>query len=992
MTAIHETAYPRLKPHPTPDELEKNFRPTKEEFLLMEDSTHYTAAENKLGFMVTLKSFQCLGYMVNIANVPESIIAYIRQAIGVSDNVDLAHYSPSTKKRHRKVILKYLNISDASKKQRGYMKERALKSASFKENLADIINDMIETLIKERFELPGFVVLERLARAARALVNTQLYEQITNGINDEAKIFLDTLFDTSLSPDSASSGWAFLKEEMKSPSTNNVKEFVTDLDQLKAWQAKAPATINQIPAHRLEQFVDEAMALDSADMKNLKPAKRYALAVTLLHFKLASRLDDIATVFIRWMRKMRHEAKTALDEYTLSKKNETDNLVNILHGVLLASNNPGTPSERLTAIDLSLPENKEDIIEQCERYLAHSGDNYLPFMIKLYQNKRYVLLRLLEQISLQSASRDKSLEHAVTFILKNRHNKHKTYSIVASEFDQLNWLSEKWFNFVTKQKRDDENMDVNKKNFELAVFNALAEEINCADMFLLGANHYDDPNKPLISWEEFDVQVDNYCNLIKQPSKPSEFISSLQNQHYEAAKKTDSGFLINEYLSIENGEPILKRALSKKEDKAVTSFVELVSTRMPLTNVVDVIIDIEQWIAVSQEFKPLSGYDSKIKDYGMRFVATSFSYGCNVGPVQAERCLQKYTRKQIAWLFNHHVTDYRLSKASEKVINTYNQFELPKAWGTGETGSVDGTHWNVYTNNLLAEHHIRYGQYGGIGYYHVSDQYIALFSNFIPCGVYEATYIFDGIIENESDIQPKTIHGDTGAQSEVVFAFAYLLAIQLMPRIRNFKHLKYYKPVMGEGIIFEHIDAIFTNDKIDWSFIEAHYHDMLRVVMSIQTGRIKASTILRKLCGQSRKNKIYQAFRELGRVIRTMFLLNYIGDIELRRTIQAATCKSEEFNNFIDWVAFGREGSIQDNLRGNQKKTINFGRFVANAVMLHVVANMTNVINALIAEGMVVTQEMLNALSPYHTGHINRFGIFYLSMDKEKLSVEYRLS
>ena len=221
---------------------------------------------------------------------------------------------------------------------------------------------------------------------------------------------------------------------------------------------------------------------------------------------------------------------------------------------------------------------------------------------------------------------------------------------------------------------------------------------------------------------------------------------------------------------------------------------------------------------------------------------------------------------------------------------------------------------------MLAEHHIRYGQYGGIGYYHVSDQYIALFSNFIPCGVYEATYIFDGIIENESDIQPKTIHGDTGAQSEVVFAFAYLLAIQLMPRIRNFKHLKYYKPVIGKGIIFEHIDAIFTNDKIDWSFIEAHYHDMLRVVMSIQTGRIKASTILRKLCGQSRKNKIYQAFRELGRVIRTMFLLNYIGDIELRRTIQAATCKSEEFNNFIDWVAFGRDGSIQDNLRGNQKK------------------------------------------------------------------------
>ncbi len=55
----------------------------------------------------------------------------------------------------------------------------------------------------------------------------------------------------------------------------------------------------------------------------------------------------------------------------------------------------------------------------------------------------------------------------------------------------------------------------------------------------------------------------------------------------------------------------------------------------------------------------------------------------------------------------------------------------------------------------------RYGGYGGIGYYHVSDKYIALFSHFIPCGVYEAVYILDGLINNQSVIQPDTLHGDT---------------------------------------------------------------------------------------------------------------------------------------------------------------------------------------------------------------------------------------
>src|SRR3546814_9106689 len=83
--------------------------------------------------------------------------------------------------------------------------------------------------------------------------------------------------------------------------------------------------------------------------------------------------------------------------------------------------------------------------------------------------------------------------------------------------------------------------------------------------------------------------------------------------------------------------------------------------------------------------------------------------------------------------------------------------------------------WSVYEQNLLSEYHIRYGGYGGIGYYHVSDKYIALFSHFIPCGVHEAVYILDGLLANRSDIQPDTVHGDTQAQSFPVFGLAHLL-------------------------------------------------------------------------------------------------------------------------------------------------------------------------------------------------------------------------
>lgn len=77
------------------------------------------------------------------------------------------------------------------------------------------------------------------------------------------------------------------------------------------------------------------------------------------------------------------------------------------------------------------------------------------------------------------------------------------------------------------------------------------------------------------------------------------------------------------------------------------------------------------------------------------------------------------------------------------------------------------------------------------------------------------------------------------------------------------------------------------------------------------------------------------AFRELGRVIRTLFLLKYLNEPELRRTIHATTNKSEQFNDFAQWLMFGGDGIIAENLRHEQRKVIKYNQLVANMVILH---------------------------------------------------------
>ena len=111
--------------------------------------------------------------------------------------------------------------------------------------------------------------------------------------------------------------------------------------------------------------------------------------------------------------------------------------------------------------------------------------------------------------------------------------------------------------------------------------------------------------------------------------------------------------------------------------------------------------------------------------------------------------------------------------------------------------------------------------------------------------------------------------------------------------------------------------------------------DMLRVALSIKAGHVMPSTVLRRLATDSRKNKLYFVFRELGRVVRTIFLLRYLSSVELRHTIQAATNKSEAFNRLVQWVCFGGDGVIAENVRDEQRKFIKYNHLVANLLTFH---------------------------------------------------------
>jgi len=994
---MERTAYPRFKRSLTAKDLAEVYTPTPQERFLAYRSTKGSLAE--FGFLVLLKTYQRLGRFLPLSEVPFSIRDHIAKIVDPSLYAsDLNTYDTSgTRQRHIPLIRAAQQLKPYDSAAQTCMLKAMVPVARTKEDLADLINVALEELAKERFELPPFATLDKAAHHVRAVTMRGLYRRVYQAIPQEARTALEAL--SVVEPGHQLSAWEQLKQEPASPTLTHMRLLIDHLFAISEQRKLLPPTVFAgIAECKVKQLATEARALDATEMKDLEPYKRLTLAAALLQVQSAGALDDLAEMFIKRMLAIHQKGKEALERYRADHQARTDALVLTLRDLVVAYGKDGTTDERMTAMDSVLDGKQTEVLQSCEEHLAHIGNNYQQFLWPFYKNHRAQLFRLLSVIHLRSSSQDSSMEEAVRFLKQHEHSKGDwlitaTLQHEGSPEEQpiplvdLSWASDTWWKFMTGQsKRSPAPPKVLRRHFEIAVFSQVLWDLKSGDFYVEGSDQYADYREQLISWEVYAQQVDSYGTLVGLPTDGEAFVKHMRDWLHARIAQTDAEFPSNEYLSFEKGELVLHPQEKRVDPEGLSLLEQIVAERLQPISILDVLLRTEQWLNWSSPFSPLSGHASKLDDPIARYLATTFCYGCNLGPSQTARSLRGLDRRDVSWVSQHHITEEKLDEAIRSVIAAYNRFHLPKYWGTGTHASADGTKWEMYEQNLLAEYHIRYGGYGGIGYYHVSDTYIALFSHFIPCGVWEGSYILDMFAKEDASIKPETVHGDTQAQSTTVFGLAHLLGISLMPRIRNWKDLKFFRP--DPEVHYTHLDSLFS-DPIDWALISTHLPDMIRVALSIKAGKITPSTILRKLGAYSRKNKLYQAFQELGRVIRTHFLLYYLGDAELRSTIQSAMNKSEAFNGFAKWAFFGGEGVITHNRRVEQRKCIKFNHLVANCLIFYNVYAISEILQQLNQEGAKLDEHVVAALSPYMRHHINRFGQYQLDVTQPPPPLNY---
>jgi hypothetical protein len=193
---VHETAYPRLKSHPSPHDLATVYTPSKDEVALAEGVSRSEIA--RLAFLVLLKTFQRLGYFVQLRDVPRTIVEHIAHTQGFLVTPEgLADYDASgTRRRHVPIIRAHQRVHafGAEAEGQAVLRRAVWEAAHTKEDLADIINVAIEELVRHGYELPGFTTLQEAAQRGRGEVNRRFYVQVYDALGAEGRQQIDGLW------------------------------------------------------------------------------------------------------------------------------------------------------------------------------------------------------------------------------------------------------------------------------------------------------------------------------------------------------------------------------------------------------------------------------------------------------------------------------------------------------------------------------------------------------------------------------------------------------------------------------------------------------------------------------------------------------------------------------------------------------------------------------------------------------------------------------
>jgi len=378
------------------------------------------------------------------------------------------------------------------------------------------------------------------------------------------------------------------------------------------------------------------------------------------------------------------------------------------------------------------------LIDGCQQVRQGDDGSHLGLTARWYSYTREYSPALLEKTPFRFAAHS-ALGRAIAYLRAvNRERRRKLGSEVPIDF-----LPPRWRRHVLARSARGAG-EISRPHYELALLTTLNEQLKSGDVTVAHSRRWANFEDYLIPREAWATEREQHYAALGLPTDSDTYLQQLEARMPEVE-------LIDALIDVDNETDCLRHCLRRDQGRSLPPAIQR-----------------------------------------RNVLAALVAVGCNIGPsrMAAASGLSVWEISQAA---DWYLTPEALKAVSVDLVNFALHLPMSHLYGLGDTCSADGMRFYVPVDILAADFsHLLHGR-GVTLLAHTGENAMRLYQQPVPCRLREATFVLDGLMEHETELDPRTVYTDTHGYTDVVMATAALLGKSLAPRIARMHKQTLYK-------------------------------------------------------------------------------------------------------------------------------------------------------------------------------------------------------
>ncbi|NNG59456.1 Tn3 family transposase [Sphingomonas paucimobilis] len=910
-------------------------------------------AHNRFGFALQLCVLRYPGRVLAPGElIPAQVSDFIAAQLGLTSD-DLLLYAAREETRHEHLadlrrIYGYRSFSGRGARDLREWIAREAEAATSNEDLA---RRFVAECRRTRTILPGSSTIERLCADALVEAERRIEDLIAHRITPTLSENLAHLLEDTV--DGRVTRFVWLRQFEVGANSAAANRLMDRLEYLQRFDLPADL-LDGVPAHRVTRLRRQGERYYADGMRDLPEDRRLAiLAVCTLEWR--SSLADVIVethdrIVGRLYRASERLCNTRIADAKAAVRDTLKSFAEI-GGALLGAQDDGTALDGIIATGPGW-ERFRTLVATASALTNVLAADPLSRVLDGYHRFRLYAPRMLRLLDMQAAPIATPLLAAVA-MLRNGIKVDPPVDFLRPNL--------KWHRHLRAEPSGDHRL------WEIAVLFHIRDAFRSGDIWLAGSRRYGDLKQLLVPPQAIEQTA-----RLAVPLRPGEWLAErrarLDTRLKEFGRAARTGTIPGGI--IENGKLHIDKLRADTPEGAEDLVLDLYQ-QLPPARITDLLLEVDERTGFSEAFTHLRTGAPCSDRIGLMNVL--LAEDVNLGLRKMAAATNTHSFWELLRIARWHVEGSAYDRALAMIVEAHAALPMAAFWGQGQSASSDGQFFLATEQgeamNLI---NAKYGNVPGLkGYSHVSDQYAPFATQVIPATVSEAPYILDGLLMNDAGRRVRQHFADTGGFTDHVFAACALLGYRFAPRIRDLPQKRLY--AFTPNATPANVRAL-VGGKINEPLIERNWPDILRIMATIAAGIVAPSQILRKLASYPRQNELALALREVGRIERTLFMIDWILDAGLQRQAQIGLNKGEAHHALKRAISFHRRGEIRDRSGEGQHYRIAGMNLLAAIIIFWNTMKLGEVVNTRAASGTHIAPDLLAHVSPLGWEHINLTG------------------